>query len=85
MLFITGSMESKSRLLSSARMKLIEAINRKKTMNISELAKEVGRPLQSVSRDLAVLRGYGILGFMQSGREKTIILEKSAVVIPLTA
>ncbi len=82
---ITGSKESIDRILSPARMKLIRTIGAKKPKTISELAEEVGRPLQSVSRDLAVLRNYGFLEFIRSGRKKSVRLEKDAVVIPLTA
>ena len=82
-LCITGSKESIDRLLSPARMELIRTIRSRQPRTISELAGEVGRPLQSVSRDLAVLRNYGFLEFMQSGREKTVRLEKDAVIIPL--
>lgn len=82
---ITGSAESIESILSPARMKLIRTIGAKKPKTISELAEEVGRPLQSVSRDLAVLRSYGFLEFIRSGREKSVRLEKDAVVIPLTA
>ncbi len=84
-LYITGSKERIDRILSPARMALIRAIRRKQPKNISELAADVGRPLQSVSRDLAVLHNYGFLEFVQSGREKSVRLEKDAVVIPLTA
>jgi len=84
-LFITGDMESISKILSPARMKLMAVISRKKPKNIGELAEEVGRPLQSVSRDLAVLRGWGFIEFVRSGREKTVRLEKDMIMIPLTS
>ena len=82
-IFITGSMESISKILSPARMKLMAAISKKNTKNIGELADEVGRSIQSVSRDLAVLRAWGFLEFVKSGREKSVKLEKDMIMIPL--
>jgi predicted transcriptional regulator len=84
LVYITGARKDIGSLLSPAKMELIRSV-RKRPMNISELAAAAGRSIQSVSRDLATLGRFGIVGLDRSGREKTVKLEKDAIIISFTA
>jgi len=60
----------KARLFTPGRLQLIKALQMRPSTSISELAKRVKRPIASVSRDLKVLRAYGLVELRRSGRFK---------------
>ncbi len=56
------------RILSKERIKLLREINGKD--NISEISQRLNRRIEHISRDLALLKKYGIVRFERNGREK---------------
>lgn len=84
-LIINLSKKSLEKILTPCRMGLIRTIIGKKPKSVGALAKIVNRPVESVSRDLKILENYGLLAFVQSGRQKVPEIEKDVLMIPLTA
>ncbi len=56
------------RILSKERIKLLREINGKD--NISEISQRLNRRIEHISRDLALLKKYGMIRFERTGREK---------------
>lgn len=84
-LVIRMSRKSLEKILTPGRMELTRAIIEKKPKSVGALAKLLGRPVESVSRDLKILENYGLLAFVQSGKQKIPEIEKDVLMIPLTA
>ncbi len=82
---ISLSDEEKNRVLTPERLKLIRIIKNKKPEGVSELAKLVDRRMDAVSRDLKILKFYGFLDFVKTGKKKIPKIEKDVLIIPLTA
>ena len=68
-------------IITPARTELMEVIKEKKPNSVSELAKLVNRPQESVSRDLTVLNNYGILDFVKTGTVRKPIIEKDIIAV----
>lgn len=73
------------RILSPAKIELLKTILDKKPQTVGELVKALGRPKESVSRDLRMLQDYGLLSFAKMGRQKKPRVEKEVIAMPLTA
>lgn len=82
---ISMSEKKLNEILTPARLGLIRVIKTERPKSVSELAKAVKRPLESVSRDLKILHNYGFLEFIKNGKEKAPKIEKNAILIPLSA
>jgi len=82
-LIISLSKETE-KVLSPSRIELLTTILDKKPETVGELVKIVGRPKESVSRDLKILQNYGLLSFTKTGREKRPKVEKDIIAMPLT-
>ena len=72
-----------NKVLTPARMEIIKAIKETKPKTVMDLAGYLGRPLESVSRDLKILENYGILEFIRTGKTKMPKIEKEMILIPL--
>lgn len=68
-------------IITPARTQLMEAIRKKKPNSVTELAKFVNRPQESVSRDLAILHNYGILDFVRAGNVRKPRIEKDIIAV----
>jgi predicted transcriptional regulator len=68
-------------IATHARVELIEAIRENKPKSVSELARIVDRPQESVSRDLTVLNNYGILEFVRSGQVRKPVMRKELLAV----
>lgn len=64
------------KIVTPARVQLIEAIRNHKPKSVNDLAKIVNRPQESVSRDLTILNNYGVLEFVQVGKVRRPIIDK---------
>lgn len=78
------SEEEKRKILTPKRLELIRTIKKEKPKSIKELARKVERPREAVSRDLRILKTYGLLKLVQKGRRKIPKTQKEGVLIPLT-
>jgi predicted transcriptional regulator len=81
---ISGTKENIEKILTGYRMNLIHMIKNSNPKTIGALSKMTGRPIESVSRDLRILNSYDIVKFEKHGREKKPIIEKDAIIIPLS-
>lgn len=75
------NIESKliSKILSEERIRLLKEINGKDC--ISVISKRLDRRIEHVSRDLALLKRYGIIDFEKSGREKIPMMSEGKLTI----
>ena len=64
------------KIVTRARVELIEAIRNHKPKSVTELAKIVKRPQESISRDLTILNNYGVLEFILVGKVRRPIIDK---------
>ena len=71
------------KVLTPARVELLNAISEKKPKTVGELVTAVNRPKESVSRDLRILSNYGFVSFDKEGKRKTPRIEKEIVAMPL--
>ena len=74
-----------SKILTPAREELLKTITDKRPKTVGELVKEVGRPEESVSRDLRILRNYGFISFEKIGRQKTPKIDKEVMTMVMTS
>jgi len=70
-------------LLSPSRLEIIETLKKKNPESVGELAKMLGRPIESVSKDLNILSNHGLLELVKVGRIKKPKLKKEMLIIPL--
>lgn len=68
-------------IITPARTELMDAIREKKPDSVGELAKLVGRPQESVSRDLTILNTYGVLDFIKIGNVRKPRIEKDIIAV----
>ncbi len=73
------------KILTPARVEIVRTIVKEKPKTVGALVRLLKRPKESVSRDLRILSNYGLLSFVQAGREKTPRVEKDVITMPLTA
>lgn len=85
LLVINLSRGSLEKILTPGRMELVRTIKENKPESVGKLARMVKRPVESVSRDLKILENYGLLAFVQVGRQKKPEIEKDILMVPLTA
>ena len=52
-----------STIFSPAKLRLLNELGKKKKASVSEIAKKLKRPRESVSRDLHLLEQKGLVGF----------------------
>jgi predicted transcriptional regulator len=76
---------SLARALTPGRAKMLQIIAAKKPKTVGELVALLKRPEEAVSRDMRILANYGLLSFRHEGRQKTPIVEKEIITMPLTA
>ncbi len=72
------------KILTPARMEILRTIIKDKPKTVGKLTAILKRPKESVSRDLRILSNYGLLSFVQVGREKMPKVEKDVITMPLT-
>jgi len=82
-LIISLENERLDRIFTHARKEILEVIKHGNPKNIGDVARLVGRSMESVSRDLRILENYGLVEMEQIGREKIPHLEKDLLLIPL--
>lgn len=68
-------------IITPARTELMEVISQKRPNSVSELAKLVKRPQESVSRDLTILNTYGVLDFVRIGNVRKPRIEKDIIAV----
>jgi len=66
-----------TQVFTKKRLELIEAC--REPMNLTSLAKKLGRRKQAVHRDVKYLEGLGIIGIEHQGRNRIPKLLKSAM------
>ncbi|MBI5036656.1 helix-turn-helix domain-containing protein [Candidatus Micrarchaeota archaeon] len=72
-----------AKVFTPARAELLQEIERDRCRSIGELAEKLGRPLESVSRDLKVLKFYGLIEIVKDGKARTPKTAKQLVLVPL--
>ncbi len=82
-LLISLSKGGIEKIITPARMAILNAVKTKRPKTVGELARILDRPKESVSRDLRVLVNYGLLSFAKTGRQKTPRIEKDIIAMPL--
>jgi predicted transcriptional regulator len=80
---IVLSEEIETRVLTPERLRLLKALRRREGVSITGLAKSVKRSLEAVSRDLRILREYGLIELTRNGHSKYPKLVKDVILIPL--
>lgn len=82
-LVINMKKETFSKVLTPSRMEIIKTIKKNSPESVMQLAEQLNRPIESISRDLGVLERYGILEFVIGGKTKKPKIEKEMILIPL--
>src|SRR3989338_5768987 len=82
-LLLDISSEKLSLLFSPAKLEILKTLRERKINSVGELAKELKRPIESVSKDLKILNAYGILELVQNGQQKIPRLEKEFLVMTI--
>ena len=78
------SPEVNYKVMTKERTKLLERLkSNPDIMSITELSEEIGRPAESVSRDLKILKNYGLIDLERNGRKKVPKLIRNKIVIAL--
>lgn len=78
------SPEINYKVMTKERTKLLEQLKSNPNIkSITELSDEIGRPSESVSRDLRILENHGLIDLERNGRKKVPRLIKNQVVIKL--
>lgn len=85
LVMVSLSKEALTKLLTPSRVALLEELRDHEPASVKELAERLGRPVESVSRDLRILSNYGILEFVQTGKVKKPRITKDVLMVPLTA
>lgn len=85
LLVLSMKQETLDKIFTPKRMEIMRTIKSKNPSSVGVLAKEVNRPVESVSRDLKILENYGLLGLTQEGKRKKPTLERDALLVPLTS
>lgn len=75
--------EKLATLFSSSKLEILKLLRQKKINSVGELAKELNRPVESVSKDLKILQAYGLLELVQNGQQKIPRLEKELLIMPI--
>ena len=70
-------------LFSPAKLEILKKLKEKKFSSVGGLAKELSRPVESVSKDLKLLQAYGLLELVQNGQQKIPKLEKELLIMPI--
>lgn len=82
-LILDISKEKLSVLFSPSKLEILKILKEKKINSVGELAKELKRPVESVSKDLKILQAYGLLELVQHGQQKIPKLEKELLVMTI--
>ena len=82
-LILDISKENLSTLFSPSKLEILKMLRERKINSVGELAKELKRPVESVSKDLKILQAYGLLELVQDGQQKVPKLEKELLVITI--
>ncbi|MBI4162567.1 MAG: HTH domain-containing protein [Candidatus Aenigmarchaeota archaeon] len=82
-LFLDLSKEKLSMLFSPAKLEILKKLKEKNFNSVGALAKELNRPVESVSKDLKLLQAYGLLELVQNGQQKIPKLEKELLIMPI--
>ena len=68
-------------IVTPARTELMDVIRQKRPNSVGELAKLVHRSQESVSRDLTILKNYGVLDFVRIGNVRKPRIEKDIIAV----
>lgn len=71
------------KLLSRRISELLTLLSQKSTLNITQLAGQLQRSPSNVHRDLALLRKYRLITFIDRGREKIPFLLARRIIIEI--
>ncbi|MEZ0346513.1 MAG: hypothetical protein ABWK01_08190 [Infirmifilum sp.] len=71
------------KILSKRNIELLEVLSEKKVSSISNLANILHRSTSNVYRDLEFLRRYGLVSFIERGRQKIPILLVRKILIEI--
>nr|BAL59770.1 hypothetical conserved protein [Candidatus Acetothermum autotrophicum] len=83
LIVLSLSEQAQHRVLTPRRLELVRTLRSKEITSVSELARAVRRSIESVSRDLRVLRSVGLIEFSRDGTTKRPILAKDVIVMPI--
>jgi predicted transcriptional regulator len=83
-LVINFSNSSIEKILTPARVELLKVVLHDKPKTVGILTELLKRPKEAVSRDMRILSNYGLLSFVQAGRQKMPKVEKDIITMPLT-
>ena len=83
LIVLSLSEQAQHRILTPRRLELVRTLRSKEITSVSELARAVRRSIESVSRDLRVLRSVGLIEFSRDGTTKRPILAKDVIVMPI--
>lgn len=73
--------ETARRVLTEARMELVEKITTSEIESVRDLARQVDRNVSVVSRDLAALYEADIIAYEENGRAKRPILAHDNIIV----
>ncbi|RLF95274.1 hypothetical protein DRN52_04100 [Thermococci archaeon] len=75
--------EMERKVLTPQRLRLLRTLRQREVDSIKELATILKRPIESVSRDLKLLEGHGLVRMERNGRCKRPRVTKDFIAIPL--
>ena len=78
------SMDVFHSIVTPSRLKLLQVLKQKPKLTINELAAEVHRPREAVSRDLHKLEFHSIVKLIKQGKSVRVNLDIDELAIPLT-
>lgn len=73
-----------SAIISHERTRILDLI-RGKGLPVCEIAKRLDRKQEAVSRDLGILKKFGVIDFEKKGRVKIPVLRRAFAIVPLVA
>lgn len=82
-LVLPWSPDKLTKFFTQERLRIIQVIRSKKPKTVSSLCRLLNRDKSAVSRDLAVLEGFGAIRLERHGRTARPILDKEVIVLPI--
>lgn len=77
------SEEELTRLFTPERLRLLRRVCKRPYESLSELAREVGRDVSAVRKDVRRLAGYGLLRLEREGNRVRVLTDAERLYIPL--
>ena len=82
-LVLPWSPDRLTKLFTHERLRIIETVRSKNPKTVSALCTRLNRDKAAVSRDLAILEGFGIIRLERHGRTARPVLDKKVIVLPI--